>query len=184
MERESDTTDGGLTVVSTIYEPLALLGIDRIQGIKILYTEGDWSQREEHQAELLFNEAIPYAPILPEHLIRSEEIVLGADFRIGLAQPTAYRDRKLSQDMLSIALSLQNEGEELKDFYFDRFTVNGSRVPDLRDQMESLEIAAHTVEFDFLHIMVPDSGVPVTEVGFDVFIDDVFVQSVTITLEE
>ena len=183
-QTESDTTDGGLTVVSTIYEPLALLGIDRIQGIKILYTEGDWSQREEHQAELLFNEAIPYAPILPEHLIRSEEIVLGADFRIVLAQTTAYRDSKLSQDMLSIALSLQNEGEELKDFYFDRFTVNGSRVPDLRDQMESLEIAAHTVEFDFLHIMVPDSGVPVTEVGFDVFIDDVFAQSVTITIEE
>ena len=53
-----------------------------------------------------------------------------------------------------------------------------------RDQMESLEIAAHTVEFDFLHIMVPDSGVPVTEVGFDVFIDDVFAQSVTIAIEE
>ena len=50
--------------------------------------------------------------------------------------------------------------------------------------MESLEIAAHTVEFDFLHIMVPDSGVPVTEVGFDVFIDDFFAQSVTIAIEE
>ena len=50
--------------------------------------------------------------------------------------------------------------------------------------MDSKEIAAQTVDFDFLHVMVPDPATPVTEVSFDVFVDDVFVQSVTITMEE
>ena len=183
-DQTKSDTDSGLNVVSTIYEPLALLGVDYIRGIKILYTEGDWGQREEHQAELRFEDAILYAPILPEHLIRREELVQGADFRIGLAQTTAYRDSKEDQDMLSIALLLQNEGEEMRSFYFDRFSVNGMRVPDIRDQMDSKEIAAQTVDFDFLHVMVPDPATPVTEVSFDVFVDDVFVQSVTITMEE
>lgn len=211
--------DNAVSVITAVYEPLAQLGADSIETIRLivedesarpvdeqemnleafaqlgedalalvrqLYEDTSVWQREEREVSFTLQEPVPCAPVLPERVPERRTISEGVGFRIELGQITPYHDGNTDKEMLSVVLWLHNNSEEAREFRFDRFSVNGLGVQsDGSDRSESSFVTRpDTVRLRFLHLTLPESREGAESLSFDVSVDDVFVQRVTVETDE
>ena len=92
--------------------------------------------------------------------MQEEELLRGDEFEIRLAKLTPYHDKDDDKDKISLALWMQNDSSETMNFYFDRFSVNGTRVLYNDDWTSpSFDLRDHSIEIGFLHVpALPDPG--------------------------
>ena len=184
--------DKASQAITTLYEPLAALGKQSIQHLRINYTVTDAglsselypTSRTECTADLTGDNAFPFKPTSGRE---DERLGLPIDFSDSiptvLEKAVLYRDRENGNRYVSIGIWLQNlTGRDVK-LFFRNGTVNGQASE--TSTTDTLGMGENFWEdgwlFQYVHILVPEGETPQT-VTCDLYDDEELLGTLAIDL--
>lgn len=177
--------DESLRVITTMREPLAQLGIRSLGSFRLLYQDRTEYPYIPHELGFRLAEPLPYEPLLELTPLLGRELARTEEQRVSLEQFTLYREEKYEMDALSLGLWLVNDSEQQHSFRFGEVTVDGepSENKSWWENMD-FDVPARSAAYDYLQIELPAGAERSREVSFSLRIDDVFLQRITLTLDE
>ncbi len=177
--------DESFRVITTMREPLAHRGIHSLGSFRLLYQDRTEYPYIPHEVGFRLAEPFPYEPLLEVTPLLGRELARTEELCVSLEQFTFYREEKYEMDALSLGLWLVNDSEQQHHYRFGDFTVD--EVPsENKTWWESMDfdVPARSAEYDYLQIELPAGAEQSRTVSFSLLIDDVFLQRITLTLDE